>query len=323
VQVVSAILPSADSITIMGRTKHAQERILEELGRSQKGKKELKKVVKAKDPTLKKYVKKALKKLVDKGEIKKDGQVFRIVSTEIVGKSSDSDGNPVLPIAVRLRKEQEAETAAKRSVKFAEDNVDVDLDDEIRRLEMELNQSSNESSSDEESTVGPEEPGVLSLSAYAEDRIEQLPDTYLPESGKYNAQDKSKSSKKKRDSKQNQHEQKKTDGLREAVKEVLMGYKARSSEKIPFYCRFCSKQYNNEDEFFDHRKTEFHKTAVDMERKATYCRLCMKQLTSPEQMKEHLKSRPHKDRLNTVRTRQRMEGKGGKQKQGQSVRQWT
>ena len=84
------------------------------------------------------------------------------------------------------------------------------------------------------------------------------------------------------------------------MKEVLSGYTARSSEKIPYYCRFCSKQYNNEVEFFEHKNTEFHIAAVAVERKATYCRLCRIQLTSPVQMKEHLKSKPHKERLHKV-----------------------
>lgn len=303
----------------MGRTQDAQQRILEELGRSQKGKKELKKVVKAKDPTLKKHVKRALKKLVEAGEVEKDGKLFRVVSTEGAGKiSNEDDGDAALPIAARLRKEQEA--SAKKSVQFTEE--DVDLDDEIRRLEMELNQSSNESS-DEESEVEPEEPVVLSLSAYAKDRIEQLPEACLPEPGKYKSREASDPFSKKRNATQNREEKKKTDGLKEAVQEVLNGYKARSSERLPFYCRFCSKQYDNETDFFEHKKTDFHQTALEMERKATYCRLCFKQLTSPEQMKEHLKSRPHKDRLHTVRSRQRMEANGGKQKQGQSARQWT
>ena len=92
-------------------------------------------------------------------------------------------------------------------------------------------------------------------------------------------------------------------GLESAVKEVLSGYVARSSEKLPFYCRFCQKQYNNSEEFFAHKQSEFHKTAVEMEQKASFCKLCRKQLTSPDQLKEHLQSRPHKERLERARSR--------------------
>mmetsp|Transcript_1500 Transcript_1500/g.2159 ORF Transcript_1500/g.2159 Transcript_1500/m.2159 type:complete len:359 (+) Transcript_1500:83-1159(+) len=97
----------------------------------------------------------------------------------------------------------------------------------------------------------------------------------------------------------------KSDGLRDAVLEVLQGYVARSSERIPFYCRVCSHQSSNEEEFLAHKKTEFHKTAVQVERKKTYCKLCRKQLTSLVQMQEHLESRPHKEKLEHMRARQR------------------
>lgn len=308
----------------MGRTTLARQGILAELEGSQKGKKELKKAIKAKDPALKQHFKKALKKLVQTGKVEKDGKLYRIatsVANDETRGVEDSSDQQVLPIAVRLRKEQE--TSAKKSVKFSEENID--LDDEIKRLEMELNQgsSSGESSDEESASESDAEPAVLSLSAYADDRIEHLPQTCLPEPGKYNPHDSSGPVRKRKEPPTTNEEKTKKDGLKEAVLEVLNGYKARSSERLPFYCRFCSIQYSNETEFFEHKKTEFHKTAVEMERKATYCRLCLKQLTSPEQMKEHLSSRPHKERLQAVRTRQRQEAKGQKSRRGQSVRQWT
>ena len=40
-----------------------------------------------------------------------------------------------------------------------------------------------------------------------------------------------------------------SDGLRDAVQEVLSGYVARSSEKIPFYCRVCLHQSENQEDF--------------------------------------------------------------------------
>jgi hypothetical protein len=40
--------------------------------------------------------------------------------------------------------------------------------------------------------------------------------------------------------------------------------------KVPFYCRHCAKQYANELEFPESRETDFHKKAVEIERKATY-----------------------------------------------------
>mmetsp|Transcript_14814 Transcript_14814/g.30647 ORF Transcript_14814/g.30647 Transcript_14814/m.30647 type:complete len:176 (+) Transcript_14814:584-1111(+) len=160
--------------------------------------------------------------------------------------------------------------------------------------------SSDEDESEDEAARD-NEAAVLSLSEFANDRVESLSSTCLPVPGKYSLK-----KRKKAERKQSQPTAEKS-GLQKAVEEVLGGYKARSSEKIPFYCRFCSKQYENEDAFHAHKTTEFHKTAVAMEKKATYCKLCRKQFTSPVQMKEHLSSRPHKQRLQNVRSRQQQQ----------------
>jgi hypothetical protein len=183
-----------------------------------------------------------------------------------------------------------------------------DIDDEIARLEKELmggNSDSDDGSSsdeDEDSTTNQthnnDAKEILSLSSLAEDRIRSLPSTCLPVAGKYSLR------KKKGEKSKNPPRPEVKSGLQKAVEEVLGGYTARSSERIPFYCRFCSKQYENETTFHEHKASDFHKTAVAMERKATYCKLCRKQFTSPIQMKEHLSSRPHKQRLQDVRSRQ-------------------
>ncbi len=122
-----------------------------------------------------------------------------------------------------------------------------------------------------------------------------------------------------------------SDGLRQAVLEVLQGYIPRSSERIPFYCRVCSHKSSNEEDFLAHKKTEFHKTAVQVEKKKTYCKLCRKQLTSLVQMQEHLQSKPHKEKLDFVQARQRGEsvnnqdrrhqpgGRGGKGRDGRGA----
>jgi hypothetical protein len=335
----------------MGKTKHAEKRLLEELGKAPKSKKELKRIIiKAKGDhhtsgrqMKKHHLKKTLRKLEERGQIRKKEKIYELVGSLSSSSSkrekdddddddddSDADAetttSPLLPIAVQLRK-QAAAQAEKKSVRFGE--PEVDLDDEIRRLEMELEQSSSGSSADDddgdEDEDEDDEPAVLSLSQFANDRIEHLPGSALPEPGKYDPLQRPRKKKNSKESKNAMREvQKKTDGLREAVQEVLAGYKPRSSEKLPFYCRFCAKQYNSEDEFLEHKQTEFHQTAVAMEKKATYCRLCQKQLTSPPQMREHLASRPHKERLHTVQTRQRSEQgqRGKKNPQDRSTRQW-
>ena len=58
-----------------------------------------------------------------------------------------------------------------------------------------------------------------------------------------------------------------SDGLRDAVQEVLSGYVARSSEKIPFYCRVCLHQSENQEDFTVHKTTDFHKALSQWKRR--------------------------------------------------------
>lgn len=200
-----------------------------------------------------------------------------------------------------------------------------DLDDEIKRLEAELegigNSSNDDSSSSSDSCDSDDDESmnrrknerkeatdqstskdaVICLSSCASETIEPLDESLLPAC-------KSKKLKIDRDDEHQSAREKKNDsvrnGLRDVVKEVLAGYQPRSSERIPFYCRVCAVQSKDESEFLLHKQSEFHKTAVQVEKKATYCKLCRKQLTSLVQMQEHLDSRPHKERLNSMKARQ-------------------
>jgi hypothetical protein len=302
----------------MGRSKELQQQVLDALRKSPQTEKELRKLVLSDDTDVtKKHVKKALQKLVEKAKIGKDGKIYKTASNESSSSSSDSEPAPLLTAAEMLRQKTAKNT--KKSVKFSE--PEVDYDEEIRRLEQELEEGS-ESSSDEEDSdeEDSKEPAVLSLSSLADDRIDALPANLLPvPHGKKRLlkgidQD---YIEEERARKRSKHEYEPSAGLRAAVKEVLDGYKPRSSERLPFYCRVCSKQFDNKEEFLEHRTTEFHLTAEAMEKKATFCKLCRKQLTSPAQMKEHLMSRPHKERLRTVRERQ------PNKDQEYSNRQWT
>lgn len=306
----------------MGGTKKAEKKLLAALQESPLPRKALKKSLKSTAPKLCDRFQKALKRLKKHGHVVKDGDVYKISGRNDLGNvvQVENVDEPV-PIAMKLRKV--SQSSKKRKVTF--DEPKVDLEEEIRRLEQELEASS---SSDESDSVASDEAsvdnGVVSLSQFAEDRIAKLPETCLPEPGKYSNKEPVKKSRssarlpKGRISHNGANDGKK-DGLRLAVQEVLNGYKARSSERLPFYCRFCAKQYNDEREFEEHKRSDFHIAAVSMERKATFCRLCLKQLTSPTQMKEHLKSRPHRERLARVQSRQRNRNI---HEQG-SKRQWT
>lgn len=293
-----------------GRT---EKTVLKALEKRPTSRRELKRLLKAK------HIKSTLRHLCEQGDIKKDGDNYVLLAVHGGKETSERQGLPAvksqaneMPIAMQMRKE------ATKSNHVTISLPQEDIDDEIRRLEAELEQSSSSEESSEEDGEPSDGEGVLSLSEFAKDRISSLPAAALPVAGRYNPKDGLKASKKKRS------QGKATDytvspGLKEAVKEVLSGYRARSSERLPFYCRVCSEQYETETEFFNHKDTQFHKTAVDMERKASYCKLCRKQLTSPTQMKEHLSSRPHRERLHKMKDRQ----SGRKKQTSDSRKQWT
>ena len=231
--------------------------------------------------------------------------------------------NDSIPFAERMRrkmnssisKEKSANKSTKKKrVSFEEDE---NIDDEIKRLEAELaDESESESDSDDENSkennvdnIDGMEKTVISLSNFVEERIPSLPQSALP------LPQKSKRLKVDRDmdnelealprkKKSRTQNIKVNDGLKAAVREVLGNYVARSSEKLPFYCRVCAKQLSNFDEFREHKQTEMHKIAVREEEKMSYCRLCRKQFTSPAQLKEHLQARPHKQRLANEKAKQ-------------------
>jgi uncharacterized CHY-type Zn-finger protein len=212
----------------------------------------------------------------------------------------------------------------------------VDLDDEIRRLEEELQRDEDEDDSDASSTSSSESDkrkAIVSLSESKVARIESLPASLLPGIKKRtlkgvdgrddNIKKKTKKQRTSNESKDASGEQNVSEGLKFAVQEILRGYQPRSAERLPFYCRVCAKQFENEDEFNAHKVEAFHKTAAAMERKASFCKLCRKQLTSPAQLQEHLRSKPHKQRLQSVQSQQqqRRPQQGGPPHQQR--RQWS
>ena len=160
--------------------------------------------------------------------------------------------------------------------------------------------------------------GIIRSNLEAE-RIAPLPKSALPQMKRRKLKgidadvdgdgDKEKKKKKKSSNKDDENV---NEGLREAVKEVLSGYEARSHERIPFYCRVCSVQSKDMESFLAHKNTDFHKAAVKAERKATYCQACRKQFTSPVQMEEHLNSKPHHERMIYLRSKNHGGGGGGR-----------
>lgn len=334
-----SFLPSVDR---MKPTKQAKKAILTLLETFPKSEHELLQHVCNDNNVSRKHVSMAIHKLLKKKVIiESQGYYYSLLKKD---ECSEADDEPetkletVVPFAEILRRRR---AAAEKSCANDVDSAttkDADLDDEIQRLEAEL--AAHESDDESDGAIDDEEDGkkvsfgantvvemestwtdnntkdaptVVCLSSVAEERIAPLPASCLPQNKKRSLKGIDKSVER--------PYKKVSSGLQEAVQEVLSGYVARSSERLPFYCRVCSKQYSNDKEFFDHKGGDFHKAAVEMERKASFCKLCRKQFTSPVQLKEHVSSRPHRERLETMRSRQpprRNRGRGN----GQSQRQW-
>ena len=254
--------------------------------------------------------------------------------------SSDSDEDESSEPKVMTASQMMQQKVGKRkreTVEVKKEKASEDIDDEIKRLEAELAQDSDSSDSESESdsdasdenerrkkrtrfgestTMNPEDyvtkglsnDDVICMSKCASDSIKPLPKEVLPTSKtrklKVDRED-TKSRLPDERSRSKKSGSTISNGLKDAVNDVLSNYVARSCEKIPFYCRVCLHQSESHEEFIAHKRTEFHKAAVQVEKKATYCNLCRKQLTSLVQMQEHLESRPHRQRMDDVKARQR------------------
>lgn len=259
---------------------------------------------------------------------------------EAVYRLSPSD-QPCTAAELLRQKRKAGKAKPEPSVKVISQPPD-DIDEEIRRLEAELANESDEDehdSSDVETNSETEDDSrgtVLCLSSVQKDRIEPLPSNLLPSNRKRSLKGIDRVNASERDDADQSNKKKSklvSSGLEAAVKEVLDGYVPRSSERLPFYCRVCAQQMSDEDSFTTHKETEFHTTAVEMERKRSFCKLCRKQLTSPAQLQEHLSSRPHRERLDWVRQKQgnsasshgRASGRNASRGRGGRVenRQWS
>ncbi|KAL7490077.1 hypothetical protein ACHAW6_015804 [Cyclotella cf. meneghiniana] len=309
----------------------------------------------------KKDVKRALKQLVTKEKIHKDSKEFFLpkpnANHDISKEEDDSDdaseangddssdhgqSSSIVPIAQRLRRQQHSHksiqsdddhvnilTNKANSPKESSEQLQVDLDEEIRRLEAELaagsasddddddddNAERTESDDDDDHPVTTNDiqsTGVICLSETANERIEPLPPAAMPQITRKTNADPAEANKR---HKQQQHHTL-HEGLRHAVHDVLANYKTRSEvQQTPWYCRVCQYQAEDQAEFLSHRDSVFHKTAVSEHKKKTFCKLCRKQMTSAVQFQEHLRSRPHRELLTSKKAqqehRQQRNGRGG------------
>lgn len=129
-----------------------------------------------------------------------------------------------------------------------------------------------------------------------EDRIKPLPPDKLPKA----LCSKATLSGQKRPSNHNHQGEK-----RRAVsfQKAPIAYEPVSSEKKPFYCRFCKYQGESLEDLENHKASEDHKKSYQQIMRLSYCHLCKKQYTSPVQLEEHRKGKQHLERLQKVRSR--------------------
>ena len=94
-------------------------------------------------------------------------------------------------------------------------------------------------------------------------------------------------------------------GLKQAVQELMRNYQGRATtERKPFYCRYCQHQATDYTDFVQHQRRSTHLQNVTLHNQASYCKLCAKQFNSPLQLKEHLTSQPHRHKLQYYQSKQ-------------------
>ena len=319
----------------------------------------------------KKDIKHALKRLVKQNVIAKNGKKYTYIQQQQSSSSSMMDSSEdIVPIAQRMRT-KDNNTHQQLQSESNTNKVDLDDEIKRLEAELAADDSSNSESDDDiedddhESEDDDDTPnnnktisfgedsihkyndgkqttnsheadiggtGVICLSNVANDRIEPLPQSALPQNKRkmlkgIDSADNNEGSNNKRSKKQKQQdkeEHKVSEGLKHAVNDLLQNYIRPSQiDRPPFYCRVCQHQSSSQSEFDEHRASEFHKVAVKEEQKKTYCKLCRKQLTSVVQMEEHLKSKPHRQKMDYEKNKQRgliggrdSGGRGGKGRGG-------
>jgi hypothetical protein len=162
---------------------------------------------------------------------------------------------------------------------------EMDLDDEIARLEAEL-QNDSSSESDDSDLDDDGDGDKLKTPLSQDDMIPALPASCLPTIATKKIAIVPESSKKKR-SKKSKDKTPAPAVVPKAVKQqelmnYIRGY--TPSEHRPFHCRICNFQGESLEDWNAHKQTSTHQENSDKEKKACFCRLCRKDFTSPAQV---------------------------------------
>lgn len=218
------------------------------------------------------------------------------------------------PIGQILRKRARSD-AAQPSI-LGESKL-LTIEEQIAKLEQEIASGSDESdddssSSSESSDDNSEQSQSLPMqgetailsSLRPEDRIAPLPAKLLP-AAVCKFADKAKAKPKRPRYADILTESSIASGLEKTIAEQLRHYEPASWDKKPFFCRICKYQGSSVEELEQHKQTESHRKAVELERKLSSCSLCRKQFTSPDQLKGHLEGKAHKEKLERAKAFQK------------------
>ncbi|CAK4684119.1 unnamed protein product [Aphanomyces euteiches] len=192
-----------------------------------------------------------------------------------MGEKKRQRSAEVVPIAKRLQQSAELELVPK---KVKSD----DLEDQIKRLEAQLessdSSSEDDSDSDDDDDNEDEAPGIVKLSAYQDESVPALPPEMLPkpscQSGKVST-----------------HQNKPKEAPAPPPK--IVG-------KVPFACKPCGFVGKDLEDFKNHKASGEH---ADVVRVATFsCKLCSKDFTSADQLTEHKAGKWHQMRKRTKKS---------------------
>jgi Zinc-finger double-stranded RNA-binding len=252
-----------------------------------------------------------------------------------IDRTSTNNSEGILTAAEMIRQAQQRKPQlAPESTSISNTTTNIstikssinDIDDEIQRLERELQRDNDvdvDIEDDDDTSTGSnrsyeqydddnkKDAMILSISKSNQNLIEKLPTHCLPPPLVTN---KSHSTKSKGNANKKRSRTDDTNainsnisgtGLKKAVQELMQNYQGRTStERVPYYCRYCQHQATNYNEFVQHQTIPSHLHNVTIHNKASYCKLCSKQFNSPIQLQEHLQSKPHHDRLQYLQSKQ-------------------
>ncbi|KAJ0396636.1 hypothetical protein P43SY_008888 [Pythium insidiosum] len=226
----------------------------------------------------------------------------------------------VVPIAKRLK--QSAESVLRvASAPSAEDEIAA----RIKQLEAELQGGSSsdeddegsdsDSDSDSDSSSASDDDansandsgahagvkatkkgGVISMSAFADERVEGLPEHLLPKASATSASMAEQKKKRKRDGDDNRQ------GQNPALPSLLN--EVQWAKRVPFACKPCGFVGKNVDEFHAHRASPEHLAKQQaVQSQVLVCKLCDKSFTSPHQLEEHKAGKWHQQRAQQRKAR--------------------